>query len=51
MNNMGTTIELDPKEDKLTCPVVGLYSSPVEENTMGAYCVGLDEPCVQAKIA
>ena len=34
MKNLGTTIELDPKGDKLTCPAFGLYSSPVEYSTM-----------------
>ena len=29
------TIELDPKGDKIICPALGLYSSPVEYSTMG----------------
>ena len=35
MKNLGTTIELDPKRDKITCPAFGLYSSPAEHSTMG----------------
>ena len=33
--NLGTTIDLDPKRDKITCPAFGLYSSPAEHSTMG----------------
>ena len=35
MKNLGTTIELDPKKDNITCPAFGLYSSPAEHSTMG----------------
>ena len=35
MKNSGTTIELDPKGDKITCRAFGLYSSPAEYSTMG----------------
>ena len=35
MKNLGMTIELDPKGDKITCPAVGLHSSPAEYSTMG----------------
>ena len=35
MRNLGTTIELDPKGDKITCPAFGLYSSPAECSTIG----------------
>ena len=35
MKNLGTTIELDPKEDQITCPAFGLYSSPAESSAMG----------------
>ena len=35
MINFGMTIELDPNEDKVTCPALGLYSSPAEYSTMG----------------
>ena len=33
--NLGMTIELGPKGDKITCPAFGLYSSPVEHSTTG----------------
>ena len=35
MKNLGTTIKLDPKGDKIACPAFGLYSSPAEHSTMG----------------
>ena len=35
MKNLGTTIELDPKRDEITCPAFGVYSSPAEHSTMG----------------
>ena len=35
IENLGTTIELDPTGDKITCPAFGLYSSPAEHSTMG----------------
>ena len=35
MKNLGMTIELDPKGDKITCPASGLCSSPAEYSTMG----------------
>ena len=35
MKNLSTTIELDPKGDNITCPAIGLYSSPAEHSTMG----------------
>ena len=35
MKKLGTTAELDPKGDKITCPAFGLYSSPAEHSTMG----------------
>ena len=35
MINFGRTIELDPRGDKITCPALGLYSSPCEHSTMG----------------
>ena len=34
MRNLGMTIELGPKGDKITCPACGLYSSPAEYSTM-----------------
>ena len=33
--NLGTTIELDPKGDKMTCSAFGLYASPAECSAMG----------------
>ena len=33
--NLGMTVELDPKGDKITCPAFGLYSSPAEHSTTG----------------
>ena len=35
MKNLGMTIELETKGDKITCPAFGLYSSPAEHSTMG----------------
>ena len=35
MRNLGMTIELDPQGDKITCPALGLFSSPAEYSTMG----------------
>ena len=30
MKNVGTNHELDPKGDKIACPLFGLHSSPAE---------------------
>ena len=35
MKSLGTTIELDPQGDKITCPTFGLYSFPAEYSTTG----------------
>ena len=35
MTKLVTTVELDPKGNKITCPAFGLYSSPAEYSTMG----------------
>ena len=35
MRNLGTTTELDPQGDKISCPAFGLFSSPAEYSTMG----------------
>ena len=35
MKNLVTTIEPDPKGDKITCPAFGLYFSPAEHSTIG----------------
>ena len=38
MKNLGMTMELDPKGDKITCPAFGLYSSAAEYSTMDMLC-------------
>ena len=35
IRNLGMIVELDPQEDKITCPVFGMYSCPAEYSTMG----------------
>ena len=35
MRNVGMTIELHPRGDKITCPAFGVFSSPAECSTMG----------------
>ena len=35
MRNLGTTFELDPQGDKITCPAFGLFSTPDECSTVG----------------
>ena len=35
VRNLGTTFELNPQEDKITCPTFGLCSSPAEHSTKG----------------
>ena len=35
MKNLGMILELHLQEDKITCPVWGLFSSPVECSTVG----------------
>ena len=35
MKNLGMTIELNSKGEKITCPAFGLYASPAEYSTMG----------------
>ena len=49
MKNMGMTIELEPKGDKITCPAFGLYSSPVEYSTMGRIVLDLTGLTYQPK--
>ena len=41
MRNLGTTIELDPEREKITCPAFGLFSSPAEYSTMGLFVLDL----------
>ena len=49
MKHLGMTIELDPKEDKITCPAFGLYSSPAEYSTMGHIVLDLTSVAYQPK--
>ena len=49
MENVGTTIELDPNGDKITCPAFGLYSSPAEYSTMGQNVLDLTSLAYQPK--
>ena len=49
MKNLGTTIELDPKGDKITCPAFGLYSSPADYSTMGHIVLDLTSLACQPK--
>ena len=35
MKNLGMTIELNPKGEKITCPAFGLHSAPAEHLTIG----------------
>ena len=46
---LGMTIELNPKGDKITCSVFGLYSSPVEYSTMGHIVLDLTSLAYQPK--
>ena len=49
MENLGTTIELDSKGDKITYPAFALYSSPVEYSTMGHSVLDLTSLAYQPK--
>ena len=49
MRNLGTTIELDPQGDKITCPAFGLISSPAESSTMGHIVLDLTSLTYQPK--
>ena len=49
MKIFGMTIELNPKEDKMTCPAFGWYSSPVESSTMGHIVLDLTSLAYQLK--
>ena len=49
MGNLGKTIELDSKGDKITCPAFALYSSPVEYSTMGHSVLDLTSLAYQPK--
>ena len=50
MQNLVVTLELDPKGAKITCPAVGLYSSPVEYSTMGHIALDLTNLAYQPKL-
>ena len=49
MQNLGVTLELDPKGAKITCPAFGLYSSPFEKSTMGHIPLDLTTLAYQPK--
>ena len=49
MNNLGMTIELDPKGDRITCPASGLHSYPAEHSTMGHVVLDLTSLTYQPK--
>ena len=49
MKNLGMTIEMDPKGDKITCPAFGLYSSPAEYSTMEHIVLDLTSLAYQPK--
>ena len=49
MKKLGMTMEFDPEGDKITCPALGLSSSPAEYSTMG-HCVGLTSLGFQPKL-
>ena len=48
MKYLGTTIELDPKGDKITCPIFGLYSSPADYSKMGHIVLDLTNLAYQS---
>ena len=47
--NLGTTLELDPKGAKITCPAFGMYASPIEYSTMGHIVLDLTSLAYQTK--
>ena len=49
MKNLGRTIELDPKGDKITCPAFGLYSSRAEYSTIGHIVLDLTSLAYEPK--
>ena len=49
MHNLGNTLELDPKGNKITCPAFGLYSSPADYSTMGHIVLDLTSLAYQPK--
>ena len=49
MKNLGMTVELHPKGDKITCPAFGWYSSPAEYSTMGHFVLDLTSLSCQSR--
>ena len=49
IQNLGMTVELDPKGDKITCQSFGLHSSPAEYSTMGHVVIDLTGLTYQPK--
>ena len=49
MQNLGITLELDPRGAKITRPAFGLYSSPVQQSTMGHIVLDLTSLAYQPK--
>ena len=49
MKILGMTIELDPKGDKITCPAIGLHSSPAEYSTIKHFVLDLTSLAYQPK--
>ena len=50
MKNLGTTAELDPKGDNITCPAFGLYCSPAEYSMMEQIVLDLTSLAYQPKL-
>ena len=50
VRKLGTTVELDPQGDKITCPAFGLLSSPAEDSTMGNIVLDLTSLTCQPTI-
>ena len=50
MKNLGMTIELDPRWDKITCTAFGSYSSPAEYSTLGHIVLDLTCLAYQPKL-
>ena len=46
---LGLTIEFNPKGDNITCPAIGLYSSPADHSTMGHIVLDLTSLAYQPK--
>ena len=50
IKNLGTTVELDPRGDKITRPAFGLYSSRAEYSTMGRVVLDFTSLADQPKL-